>query len=83
MLVCKNLEYGGDQILLSLTLQWEISHELHYSWSKHKNESDLNIWIFFNSKLKEHGAVFLDLYLSLSVWPFEKLIQDLMQLLYI
>lgn len=32
MLVCENLEYGGDQILLSLTLQWEISHELHYSW---------------------------------------------------
>lgn len=31
MLVCENLEYGGDQILLSLTLQWEISHELHYS----------------------------------------------------
>lgn len=42
MLLCENLEYGGDQILLSLTLQWEISHELHYRWLKKKN-NDQNI----------------------------------------
>lgn len=28
-------QYSGDQVLFILPLQWEVSHELHYSWGKH------------------------------------------------
>lgn len=31
----ENLQYGCNQVLLMLTLQWGISHKPHYSWNKH------------------------------------------------
>lgn len=31
---CVYLQYSGDQVLFSQTFQWEVSHELHYGWTK-------------------------------------------------
>lgn len=28
------LQYSGDQALFRLTLQWKVSHEFHYGWTK-------------------------------------------------
>lgn len=36
--MCENLQYSVDQVLFSLTLQWDISHKPHYSWNKHNME---------------------------------------------
>lgn len=42
----ENLQYGGDQILLSLTLEGEISHELHYRWGRRREKKKKHrIWL--------------------------------------
>ena len=40
--MCLYLQYICNQILLSLTLQWEVSHELHYGWTTKKHSQHWN-----------------------------------------